>query len=759
MQTQPSPPLALQAPLAGRYTIERELGRGGTATVYLARDVRHGRDVALKVLRPDLAASMGAERFLREIGIAARLAHPNIVPLLDSGEAAGALYFVSAFVPGGSLRDRLARDGPLPLREALRITEEVAEALAYAHAMGIVHRDIKPENILFAGYESDAARPSGRWHALLADFGIARACCGDDGEAITQVGLVVGTPEYMSPEQASGEPEIDGRSDIYSLACVAYEMLAGEPPFHGPSARATMTSHLVDPPPPIRARRPELPEPVERALVRALSKEPGARFATAPDFAAALRAPRGDRQAAAPPRARGIAVLPFVNASPDPDNAFLSEGITDELIVALARVEGLQVASRTSVFALRDRPMDVRAIGALLDCAYVLEGTVRRGGDRLRITAQLTSTSDGRMLWSQAYDRRLDDVLAIQDELARTIVATLRATSFADLEPPPPARHTTSPRAYAHYLRGRYEWNRRTREAIAAAIRHFEDAIAADPRYALAYTGLADSYALHVDYRSVPVAEGFARATAYARRAIELDDSLAEAHTSLAWCLFIHDWRWDEAEREFRRAIELDPRYATAHQWFAFLLSVRGAFDEAIAEGHAATELDPASVSARRSLGYVYYYARRWADARRHLERAIAMNPTAEETYRVLGLVHAVAGEHAEAERALREAVTMPESGSYTRATLAYALARAGRVGEARAILDDLRWEGTRGYVSPVAMATVLIGLGELEEALDWATRSVEERRGWLVYLRVNPLLDPLQGHPRFEELGRRLGL
>ena len=740
--------VAIRNALAERYTIEREVGRGGMATVYVAEEVKHSRQVAIKVLHPELAATLGAERFLREIGIAARLSHPHLVPLIDSGEAHGVLYYVSAYMPGGSLRDRLESEGRLSVRDALRIAEEISTALDYANRAGFVHRDVKPENILFAD-----------GHALLADFGVARVCCYDDDDPVTAAGVAIGTPEYMSPEQASGERDIDARSDVYSLAAVMFEMLAGEPPFRGDSQRAVMMKHLTEPARRLRTVRAEVPTSVEDAIARALAKDPAVRFGSACDFVAAMKteAPARGHVFAGP--TRNIAVLPFVNASPDPDNEYLSDGITDELIDALAKVEGIRVASRTSVFALKGKPQDIRAIGALLDCPVVLEGTVRRSGQHLRITAQLTSTEDGHLVWSQRYDRQMDDAFAIQDEIARTIVNTLRATSFADIAPPPLRRHTENARAYSLYLKGRFEWNRRTQDGIAAGIQYFEQAIAEDPQYAQAYTGLADCYALHVDYRSVPVREGFESAKAYARKAIELDESLAEAHASLAWVLFIYDWDWDEAEREFRRAIELDPRYATAHQWFAFLLVTKASMNEALLESHTAVELDPGSASARRSLAAAYFYARRYDQARYHSERAIAMNPNSEESYRMFGLALAAEGRLDESIQLLREAVAMPIASSYTRASLGYALALAGRRAEAEEILAGMRAEASEHYVSPVAFAMLLLGLGDAEGALDAAERALEERRGWLVYLKVNPLLDPLRGHPRFEAIVERMGL
>jgi len=737
--------------LADRYAVERELGRGGMATVYLAEDRKHGRKVAIKVLRPGLAASLGAERFLREIGIAARLAHPHIVPLIDSGEANGMLYYVQPFVPGGSLRERLDAEKRLALKETLRIAQEVGAGLDYAHRNRFVHRDVKPENVLFAD-----------GHALLADFGVARVYSASGTEGVTDAGIAVGTPEYMSPEQASGEPNVGSASDVYSLACVVYEMLTGEPPVRGMGARATLAKQVTDVPRPVRALRPDAPAHIERTLARALAKDPGERFPTVAEFVAALQREQpggGGAGAIGAVIGRSIAVLPFVNASPDRENEYLSDGITDELINALAKVDGLRVASRTSVFALKGKPQDVRAIGALLGAAWVLEGTLRRSGDRLRITAQLTSTEDGQLLWSERFDRTFADVFAIQDEIARTIVDTLRVAPFAEFAAPSPNRRTENITAYGLYLRGRYAWNTRTQEGITEAIRYFEQAIAEDPRYAPAYTGLADSYSLQLDYRSVPVAEGFALAKQYARKALELDETVAETHASLAWSLFIYDWDWEGAGREFRRALELDPRYATAHQWYAFWLTARGRLDEALVEAHTALELDPASVSIRRSVGWVYYYARRYDQARYHMARAVAMNPTAAETYRVLGLLLAQQDQWNEAERVLREGMTLPGAATYTAAALGYVLARAGKRTEAEGLLAELEDQRRRDYVSPVAFATLYLGLDDHERALDWTERALEERRGWLAYLRVNPLLDPLRGQARFEAMIQKLGL
>ena len=740
--------------IADRYRLLEEIGRGGTATVYLAEDLKHGRRVAIKVLRPVPGGGYEPQRFLREIRIAAGLAHPQILPLHDSGECDGLLYFVMPYAGCETLRDRMAREGQLPIDAALRIARAVSAALGYAHRHGIIHRDIKPENILLQEGEP-----------VVADFGVAMALSAAAGDSVyvTDRGFAVGTPAYMSPEQASAEPTLDGRSDQYSLACVLFEMLAGDPPFAGTGARATMARHAIETPVPIRVRRPNVPIALERALARALAKSPGERFAGMAEFAEALVAPVPEvipvADAGTMREARSIAVLPFVNASGEAENEYLSDGITDELIIALSKVEGLVVASRTSVFALKGLREDVRSLGARLNVSAMLEGTVRRAGHRLRITVQLIGVADGRTLWSERYDREAADVFAIQDEIARTIVTTLRATLLRDLGDAPPVRYTANPRAYHLYLKGRYWWNRRTQAAIAEGIKYFEQAIAEDPGYALAYTGLADSYALQVDYRGAPVLEGMERAKGLARKSLTLDDSLAEAHTSLGWVSFIYDWDWQTAAAEFSRALECNPAYSVARQWHAWFLMAMGRVEESLAEGRRAIDLDPASVSIRRSMGWLYYYARQPASALEHLRRALAMNPTADETHRLLGLAYLQLGKHDEAAAAFREAVAASDSPALATADLGVVAAARGRPAEARAVLDGLRVEARERYVSPVAFAVLYLSLGEHDSAFEALERAHRDRRGWLAYLRVEPAVDPVRGDPRFTRLLERMKL
>jgi tetratricopeptide (TPR) repeat protein len=433
--------------------------------------------------------------------------------------------------------------------------------------------------------------------------------------------------------------------------------------------------------------------------------------------------------------------------------------MTDELIDALTKVEGLRVASRTSVFALKRREADVRTLGALLGVAVVLEGSVRRSGSRLRVTARLTDVSEGRHLWSERYDRDAGDVFEVQDEIAGTIVRTLRGTLLGELGDPTPRRYTANLTAYNLYLKGRYCWKKRRAEGLNEAIEYFEAAIAEDPGYALAYSGLADCYALHVDYRGMPVGEAMARSRELALRALALDDTLAEAHTSLAWVTFLYDWDWDAAGRGFRRAIELNPRYPTARQWYAWLLVSQGRVDAALAEARAAAELDPASVSIRRSLGWLNYYARRYEAGAEQLRRALAMDPTAEENHRVLGLVLTAQGRYDEAIAAFRESIASGSESAYARGALARALALGERTGEARAILAELEAEIRERYVSPVALATANIALGNVDQAFRWIEQAHSERRGWLAYLRVEPIFDPIRSDPRFTELLARMRL
>src|SRR5947208_3985986 len=603
----PSPrlidPLArVQAALAGRYTIERELGRGGMATVYLAQDRKHHRPVAIKVLKPELAAALGPERFLREIDTAARLNHPHILPLHDSGEAEGFLFYVMPYVEGESLRDRLSREKQLPLAEAVQIAREVADALSYAHSRDVVHRDIKPEDILFeAG------------HAVVTDFGIARAITAAGGEKLTETGIAIGTPGYMSPEQGAASARVDGRSAIYSLGCVLYEMLAGEPPFTGPSAESIVRQHLAAAPPRVSAMRAAVPPAIEEAIVRPPAKRPADRLRTAAELVEALAAPaqrarhtgrRTSRLAAgaglaatlvaaaaglfvlsrphgtpalAGPTGQSIAVLPFVNVSGAPQEEYLSDGISEELINALSKLPQLQVVARPSSFAFKGKNEDVRQIGQALQVATVLGGSVRRAANRLRVTAQLTDARNGYNLWSETYDRQMGDVFALEDEISHAIMRALQVHLVSGDSLTLSRRPTRDVEAYQLYLKGRYFYDKAGFGPVQQALAYFQQALAHDSNYALVYAGIADAYFTLTGWSYLLPREGMPKARAAALKALALEPSLAEAHASLGDQLCFYDWDWPAAEREFRRAIELNAALANAHYFYS---NCRGRTDD-----------------------------------------------------------------------------------------------------------------------------------------------------------------------------------
>ncbi len=557
-------PDQLVSAFAGRYAVECLLGTGGMASVYLAEDSRHHRKVAIKVLRDDFAAELGSERFLREIAIVARLNHPNILSLYDSGAANGLLYFVMPYIEGESLRNKLERERQLPLDEALDIGLEIADALEYAHSQKVIHRDIKPGNILLAA-----------GHAVVTDFGIALAA--RIGERVTGEGVYVGTPQYMSPEQAAAEMDIDGRSDMYSLACVIYEMLLGQPPFVGLNARAIIARHITDPVPPIRTVRPEVGTAVEQTVTRALAKEPVDRFSSLREFADAL-ARRSDSGALESPK-KSIAVLAFANMSADPDNEYLSDGLSDEIINALTRIEDFNVVARTSAFAFKESKEDIRTIGQRLNVRSVLEGSVRRMGNQLRVTAQLINVEDGYHLWSERYDREMEDVFAIQDEIAENVASALEVVLSEDERRAIQKIPTEDVRAYDHYLRGRqlfYEFRKKSLESACAM---FNRAINVDPNYALAHAGVADCSSFLYMYWGAHQ-EDLDRAEEASRKALELDPDLAEAHASYGLAVSLSK-RYEDARREFQTAIELNPNLFEPYYFDARARFQNGEFEEA----------------------------------------------------------------------------------------------------------------------------------------------------------------------------------
>ncbi|HLG05143.1 MAG TPA: protein kinase [Gemmatimonadales bacterium] len=710
----------LQSSLAERYRIEHEVGRGGMATVYLAGDLRHHRPVALKVLHPELALSLGSERFLREIQIAARLQHPHIVPLYDSGQAGDLLYYVMPFIEGESLRQYLERTPQVGLEFAARIARAVASALDYAHRQGVVHRDIKPENVML--HEGEP---------MVTDFGIAKAVTAAVAGSLTQTGTTIGTPTYMSPEQASGESELDARSDIYSLGAMLYEMIGGTAPFVGPTVQAIIAKLFTEPVPPLRDHRPDVPEWLESAVNKALAKSPANRYATAAQFAQALTWPSGT---STPPEhkagvgAKSIAVLPFVNMSNDPENEYFSDGVAEDIINALTKVQALRVASRTSAFAFKGKSEDIGEIGRKLKVATVLEGSVRKAGSRLRVTAQLVSVADGNNLWSERYDRQLEDVFAIQDEIAENIVRALRVVLSEGEKRAIEKAPTENVEAYDYYLRGRQFFHQFRRTGMQFARRMYERAIELDPRFPSAYAGMADCCSFLYMYWDGSKAN-LEAADAASRQALELDPELAEAHASRGFALTLSR-QYDLARTHFETALRLNPKLYEAHYFYARACFQEGKLEEAI----------------------------------RHYEDASRVRP---EDYQALLLIQSPLnslGRHEEALAALRRGVQVAEKHLELNPDDARALyLSAGglvQLGEPERALELARRAHAidpedSGVLYNVACVYSLAGLAD--EALKCLDKAIQNGFGHREWIENDSDLDNIRGDPRFEALRRRL--
>jgi serine/threonine-protein kinase len=641
----------LSAALADRYRIERELGQGGMATVYLAEDLKHRRRVAIKVLLPDLAAVIGPERFLREIETTANLRHPHILPLYDSGEAAGFLYYVMPYVEGESLRDRLDREKQLPLEDALRIAREVADALSYAHGRGIVHRDVKPENILLeAG------------HAVVADFGIAKAVSAAGGQAITQTGMAVGTPQYMSPEQAAGEKDLDGRSDLYALACVLYEMLAGQPPFTGPTVESVVHQHLAAEPRAITTIRPAVPAPVAAALQRALAKSPADRFNPVAQFSDAISAlpavaatpPGTARRAlrwavpaagvvvavalviASPWRAdraaggdRSIAVLPFDNLSSDTANAFFAAGMHEEVLTTLARVRDIRVIARSSVEQFAQRRVGAREVARELGVAYVMEGSVRRAEGRVRVSVRLVDGRSEQQVWSDSYDRDLADVFAIQTTIAREIAQALEARLSPEERQRLGERPTASIEAYDLFLRAQAAGRR---EGIRvggddARVRLMERAVAVDTGFALAYAVLGAMRMEAYWFSTARTPERLAAARADIERALALRPGLPEAHFALASYYYRGFYDYPRALEQLEEARRALPGSAEVLHLLGLTLRRLGRYEESVDAFGEAVRRDPANLNSKAEWFLTSVQAELWGRARAISARLAADHP------------------------------------------------------------------------------------------------------------------------------------
>jgi serine/threonine protein kinase/tetratricopeptide (TPR) repeat protein len=740
----------LRLELRDRYTIEAMIGSGGMADVYRALDLKHGRQVAVKVLRREIGDRMGADRFAREIEIAARLQHPNILPVYDSGEAAGTLYYTMPFVAGGSLRALLSERRQLPLDEALEIIREVADALTFAHRCRVVHRDIKPENILFLAD-----------HAVVADFGIAKAIESINRQGITLEGFGLGTPEYVSPEQAFGESTIDERSDVYSLGCVAWEMLTGAPPHTGTSVVAVLH----------RKTTQSLPslgnlglQGLDEVLGRALALEAAQRFPSAVAFAGALRessAGRGapDATAVQAPKGTSIVVLPFANVSGSTDDDYLSDGITDELTYALARVPDLRVVARTSAFMFRDHSGDVRTIGQQLGVQHLLEGTLRRAGSRLRITVRLIDASTGYEVWAQRYDREFTDVFAVQDDITHAIVHALRIELLQEPAPRGPAS-TQNLRAYQRFLEARFLWNRRTETGMQKSLIALREAIDLDPAFPAAHAALAAAYVTLAVYGQLAPDDAMPRARDAAERALRLDPMEPDALAARGCVRGMYEGRWADAEADFQQAVGSGPQAPTAYQAYAMnLLVPLKRFEEARHQLERAREFDPLSPVVASSWALIHYFEGDCQRAIAEQEALLARDPEFGMAHFFIGQASIAAGRPEEAMDQLRLATMLVGETPEIVATLGVACAAAGEEAAARTVVTELERRAATSYVSPVLLAQIHTALGDGEAALDALDRARAVHATDLAWIGVRPTFDPLRLHPRFHDLVNRIGL
>jgi serine/threonine protein kinase/tetratricopeptide (TPR) repeat protein len=732
----------LSAVLKGRYTIERELGAGGMATVYLAMDLKHERKVAVKVLRPELAAVLGAERFLTEIRVTANLQHPHILPLHDSGEADSFLYYVMPYVEGESLRDRLNREKQLPIDDALAIAAEVADALGSAHRQGVVHRDIKPENILL---RED--------HALVADYGIALAVKSAGGDRLTETGMSLGTPAYMSPEQVAGDRDIDGRSDIYSLACVLYEMLAGDPPFVASNPQAVLARHVTDPAPPITTVRSSVSQPVATTIEKALGKARADRFDSAKAFADALFAEPTDAE----PEVKSIVVLPFENLSPDPEQEYFSDGLTEDTITALSRIEALRVTSRNSAMQLKGTDKDTRSIGRELNVQYVLEGSVRKAGERLRITAQLIDAEADVQIWAEKYDGVIEDVFDMQDKVSSSIVSALELKLSPGEERTLGKRPIDNVQAYECYLLARkavFQW---TPEALALSMRHLQNAQEIIGENALLLSAMA-----YVCWQYVNMGlehdEYMNRAEDYANKALELDSECAEAHLVLGvlWQAF----RGDQARSfmHLKKALSIKPNESHALTWLVAGHALVGRIREALPLAERLSQIDPLSALSRWD-PFLRVFGGRLDWSLEDLTYWIRMEPQNLAALNSAAWLFTLCGYREEVPRLVEQHSDATMSDIYTALSLSFKHAIEGNVTELRhRVTEDVKRTARRDAMWSYMLADIYAIAGMADDALDWLDKALN--RGWVNYpftAQHDPSLVPLHDEPRFQQITERM--
>ncbi|HEY6190711.1 MAG TPA: protein kinase [Bacteroidota bacterium] len=727
------------------YTLLEQVGKGGMGEVYKARDERLDRIVAIKFLTEELSVDGDErQRFSLEARAASALNHSNICTIHEIDEADGRMFIVMEFIEGQSLRRRIEA-GVLPIAEAVGIALQVTEGLRAAHGKGIVHRDIKPENILITAGGI----------AKIADFGLART---QDHPVAPETENVPGTIAYMAPEQLLGNPS-GPLADIWSLGVVLYEMVAGRRPFQGDYEQAIMYSIVNERHPPASARRPDIPSSLEEIIERCLRKDPAERFQETGALLDALRRIKESPANPPPAASKSIAILPFSDLSPEQDNKYFSDGLTEEIIANLSRLRNVKIISRTSVMQFERTGKTMKQVGAELGVQYVLEGSVRKSGSDLRITAQLVDTGQDAYLWSEKYSGTMGQIFDFQEDVAVRIVKALRMRLTPIERKNLKRRSTQNTEAYQLYLRGRFFWNKRTKESIFTAIRYFEEAIQIDETYALAWAGIADSYNLLSEYESIPRHELYPKARAAADRALELDKGLAEAHTSLALLIMLNELDWANSEKEYKTAIRLNPNYPTSHHWYAEWLIFNGRTGEALREIAKAAELDPLSAAILKDQGLTLYYARDYDAAIEYAKKSLELDPNFNTAHRLLSLAYQGKKMFAEAISENRLWGELPDNRNEAWIALAQLYAASGNRAEALKLIEGLNEENLTVGNLFRGIGLVYASLGEADLAFTWLEKSFEHKAESLASLKVDPKVDGLRNDPRFASLMRKVGL